>query len=365
MATVRITSTRDVKAACRYASGGDMHIKHDGIDKRVLEQNGYKIDSNDAGYQMHKLQKLYGKDKGYVQAYRITQSFALDELDPQNTEDRKKANELGMKLGRKAFPDSQIATYTHADGETGHLHNHIIVNAVKFDGKSVRGFNRSFKPLAKLHDEMLAEEGFYQSLDKSNIDKAFNKEVRKTNGEYQADIRNEYVWKDDLRSRIENSMLDENTIDMQSFEENLKNKQGVTIERRKRREKEIFVYHFTDKKGKKQKSKAGSLGQDYKEENIDVDIRTKLEFEEQQRQQRIREQQAVQQLQSKYDEYEEEYNREEQQSNITKSADRNNDKDRQTTRQKQSERTKVSQPSQRTHARTNKRAKSDDFEIEF
>ena len=73
----------------------------------------------------------------------------------------------------------------------------------------------------------------------------------------------EDVWKDDLRERIETSVLDERTVDLETFSEVLEEK-GVTVTKGKR----DFEYAFTDAKEKERKSTARKLGEDFKEGNI-------------------------------------------------------------------------------------------------
>lgn len=174
MATVRITSTYDVRGAINYASNGKAHQKHDNVQERVLAKGGNNLSNvDDAIYQMRLVQKAYGKDNGFVQAYRITQSFAEDELSKDNSDDIQKANEMGVEFAKKAYPDNQVAVYTQADGKSGHLHNHIIVNAVCLDGRSLRGTERHFKTIAKANDEVLKENGVMQTLSKENYESAY------------------------------------------------------------------------------------------------------------------------------------------------------------------------------------------------
>ncbi|WP_046467928.1 relaxase/mobilization nuclease domain-containing protein, partial [Staphylococcus cohnii] len=224
-----ITSTYDVRAAINYASGGKAHQEHDNVQERVLAKGGNNLSNvDDAIYQMRLVQKAYGKENGYVQAYRITQSFAEDELSKDNPDDIQKANEMGVKFAKKAYPNNQVAVYTQADGKSGHLHNHIIVNAVCLDGRSLRSTERHFKTIAKANDEVLKENGVMQTLSKENYESAYSKDVLVTNGEYQSKLQGKYVWKDDLRERIESSVLDERTVNLETFSEVLEEK-GVTV----------------------------------------------------------------------------------------------------------------------------------------
>ena len=64
------------------------------------------------------------------QFYHFVQSFpAQDDLAPQEVT----AN--GLEFAAKEFPGFEVVIVTHLD--TGHLHNHLVVNSVScVDGKS-------------------------------------------------------------------------------------------------------------------------------------------------------------------------------------------------------------------------------------
>ena len=65
------------------------------------------------------------------QFYHFVQSFAEgDRLSPQL------ANAIGVELAEQEFPDFEVLVATHID--TGHLHNHLIVNSVScVDGRKL------------------------------------------------------------------------------------------------------------------------------------------------------------------------------------------------------------------------------------
>ena len=66
--------------------------------------------------------KRFHKTEGR-QFYHFVQSFAEgDRLSPQM------ANAIGVELAEQEFPDFEVLVATHID--TGHLHNHLIVNSV-------------------------------------------------------------------------------------------------------------------------------------------------------------------------------------------------------------------------------------------
>ena len=60
---------------------------------------------------------------GGTQFYHFVQSFsAEDNITPQEV------NAIGLEFARKQFPDFEVVIATHVD--TGHLHNHMVVNSV-------------------------------------------------------------------------------------------------------------------------------------------------------------------------------------------------------------------------------------------
>ena len=61
------------------------------------------------------------------QYYHFVQSFAeTDDLTPQE------AHAIALELARREFPDFEVLVATHID--TDHLHSHLIVNSVSFQG---------------------------------------------------------------------------------------------------------------------------------------------------------------------------------------------------------------------------------------
>lgn len=91
------------------------------------------IDPFIAKEQFEVIRQLHNQTKEVNQVLRITQSFALDELNPKVKEEWEKANELGVELAEKLYPQHQSAVYTHLDGKNHILHNHIIVNKVNLE----------------------------------------------------------------------------------------------------------------------------------------------------------------------------------------------------------------------------------------
>ena len=97
------------------------------------------------------------------QAERIKQNFSRDELDPLNPDDWQKANDLGVELMERAYPDYQAAVYTHLDSQQHQLHNHIIMSKInsvtgkKFHDTHIGDSAAHFKDI---NDEISREQGW-------------------------------------------------------------------------------------------------------------------------------------------------------------------------------------------------------------
>ncbi|WP_412927269.1 relaxase/mobilization nuclease domain-containing protein [Lactiplantibacillus plantarum] len=155
------------------------------------------------------------QNTGSTEAMRVIQSFSHADLDPTNPADWQRCNDLGNELAQKMAPDHQVAVYTHLDG-TGHkLHNHIIVNMPNLKTGKKYHHQNDFKRLSKLNDEVALAHGL------SIIDREQAPAKRRTMAECQLKAKNEYVWKDDLRGRIDKIMGDATMSSYKDFSERL------------------------------------------------------------------------------------------------------------------------------------------------
>ncbi|MDP3952992.1 relaxase/mobilization nuclease domain-containing protein [Microbacterium sp.] len=118
--------------------------------------------------QMRDIRKKWGKDKqgAFVQGYHVIQSFAKDELDPDDPEAWMTAQKLGAALAEDRFPGRQVLVVTQRDGRTGCVHNHLVANSI--ETKTGRSLNSSIVTHARLveaHERVLEEQGFDQRAD--------------------------------------------------------------------------------------------------------------------------------------------------------------------------------------------------------
>lgn len=121
--------------------------------------------------------KRFHKTEGR-QFYHFVQSFAEgDRLSPQL------ANAIGVELAEKEFPDFEVLVATHID--TGHLHNHLIVNSVScVDGKKLHQNTADLQHHRDINDKICLAHGL-SVLPKSQ---KRSRKKRMAPGEYQAGL---------------------------------------------------------------------------------------------------------------------------------------------------------------------------------
>lgn len=213
--------------------------------KRVLFKQGHMVNANDALNQMTLTQRVHNKDEGYVKGHHLIQSFSVDELDPSDEKSQMKANMMGYDLAKELYPNAQWVVYTHADGDGGQLHNHIVVNAVQPDGRSLRGDSRRWGYIAKKNDEIIARRGL-TPLPESNYTEARDNRLdgskRAKNGEYWMNKRSDkpYSWKDDLKTRVNDAYSDESVHSYEEFIEALNEREVYVKEGKRGLEYEMY-----------------------------------------------------------------------------------------------------------------------------
>lgn len=198
MAYTRVTRTANGHGALMYAYGKGKG--HNGSDVRNdLIANVNILPGVPAEIQM---QKYWNRARANhkTQVIRVVQSFSVRELNPDEPADILTANIIGQEFVQKYYPDRQAVVFTQTDGKSGLIHNHVIISDT--DMTSSRGCDKQqyYQPtLAKWTDEIA---GQYFELDFGDTtvpDKTTQTERAKR-------ALGEYVWKDDLKSRISEAM---------------------------------------------------------------------------------------------------------------------------------------------------------------
>ena len=273
MATIaKISNGASAASALNYALGQDrpMHEKteqwlQDHQLERPVELTNCRavavggtngIDPFIAKEQFDVVRQLHNQTKESNQVLRITQSFALNELNPKIQNDWQKANDLGVELAEKLYPNHQSAVYTHLDGKNHVLHNHIIVNKVNLEtGKKLREKKgESVQRARELNDQIAFRENWYILEPPKE---------RQTDTEKELLAKNEYSYMDDLRRRINQSLQDVSVSSYEAFKERLST-YGVILSERG----QTFSYAFLDANNKKRRARETRLGSDFGRETI-------------------------------------------------------------------------------------------------
>lgn len=198
MAYTRVTRTANGHGALMYAYGKGKG--HNGSDVRNdLIANVNILPGVPAEIQM---QKYWNRARANhkTQVIRVVQSFSVRELNPDEPADILTANMIGQEFVQRYYPDRQAVVFTQTDGKSGLIHNHVIISDT--DMTSSRGCDKQqyYQPtLAKWTNEIA---GQYFELDFGDTtvpDKTTQTERAKR-------ALGEYVWKDDLKSRITEAM---------------------------------------------------------------------------------------------------------------------------------------------------------------
>ena len=288
MATIaKITNGASAASALNYALGKDKELHND--TKQWLEDNRLErppeltncravavggtngIDISIANEQFKIVQQAFNQTARRNQVLRITQSSALNELDPTNTRDWQRANDLGCELAEKLYPDYQTAVYTHLDGQNHILHNHIIINKVNLQtGKKLDERKGSAVERARNANDEISKEQGWKVIEP----------VREHQSRTEQDLtkKGQYSYMADLRGRIDTTMQDTSICDFKTFSDVL-GQSGVIVRERG----QSFSYAFLDANNKQRRARGKRLGTDYDKEAIDNELarRTRERTEQQ------------------------------------------------------------------------------------
>ena len=265
MAYTRVTRTANGHGALMYAYGKGKG--HNGSDVRNdLIANVNILPGVPAEIQM---QKYWNRARANhkTQVIRVVQSFSVRELNPDEPADILTANIIGQEFVQKYYSDRQAVVFTQTDGKSGLIHNHVIISDT--DMTSSRGCDKQqyYQPtLAKWTDEIA---GQYFELDFGDTtvpDKTTQTERAKR-------ALGEYVWKDDLKSRITEALNES-----ESEEDWIKNlpAHGVNIEVHDSKKRgKYYTYELMDTDGfgdkkipQNLKSRSYKLGTLYDAEHV-------------------------------------------------------------------------------------------------
>ena len=271
MATIKISRAKSCSAAIDYARGRNQLRDPDRewliqngvpfdtvntLNDRAVAVSGQLVDPDYAKSQMKQTRELF-QNAGSSEAMRVIQSFSHEDLDPLNPADWQRCNDLGNELAQRIAPNHQVAVYTHIDGQGHMLHNHIIINMPNLETGKKYNHNNDWQRVCNIANQISREHGL------TVIDHEKSPTERRTMAERQLTAKHKYVWKDDLRARIDKVMLDSSTSSYKDFSARLAHS-GVIIHDRGKN----FSYEFLDADKKHRRARGKTLGADYEKETI-------------------------------------------------------------------------------------------------
>lgn len=189
-------------------------LPHLGSPKNLIEyildekNNGEKVgaisslncNAETAIYEFKDIQNKF-KMKGIRSAYHIIQSFS-----PKDKLTEEQANEIGLRLCKKLYPNFQCVVSTHID--KGHIHNHICVNAINLDGKKLEDRLANEKEglygLSDTSDKIAAEYGCFI------MPKKIYQKSRDRDYYYQYKRQ---TWKEQIKENIEKNISKYNSLE--------------------------------------------------------------------------------------------------------------------------------------------------------
>ncbi|PKE69026.1 hypothetical protein CW662_11440, partial [Macrococcoides caseolyticum] len=224
MAQTKVASSRSATASIKYGRDGK---DKDTQEKKCIAMSGINCDPSNAEYEFRVVRKAFNKAKVEgkdIQAHLIEQSFKGRDIDP--FEVNQMGYELAERLNKELGGGFQAVVYTH--GNTNNYHNHIVFNAVNLeDGHKYHCYQEK-KIVERINDAIVREHGY------PVIEKNKERGTSVTIKEQKLKDKGEYIWKDDLRARIDQAFektKDSLHFDLERFKAHLTDL-GVNIRER-------------------------------------------------------------------------------------------------------------------------------------
>ena len=285
MATIKISRAQSGTAALNYALGQGKLKQQDrdwllengvepslisGLTARAVACGGENIDLAHVKEQMQTTRTLFGQ-RGKTEVMRVIQSFGPQDFVATNPADWQRVNDLGVELGRRIAPNHEVAVYTHLDGDGHKLHNHIIINMPNLKTGKKYHHTNDWQRVTRFNDQLCQEH------DLTVIQRPEQQE-RHTLAERKISAKGAYVWKDDLRERIDQAMQDPRTSDFKSLSAVLSDK-GVNIRIRG----QSVSYAFLGAENKRRQARGTKLGSSYEKGAIFDELANRSQILEAQR----------------------------------------------------------------------------------
>ncbi|MCW3764732.1 relaxase/mobilization nuclease domain-containing protein [Weissella confusa] len=140
-----------------------------------------------------------------VELYSIVQSFDLEELDPESQSDVDKAHKIGVLTAKevlKKVGDREFCVFTQADGESHHLHNHIVIMNCDKELNTIKHGLSWKRTLAPINDRITGEQ--LQNAKQKDVQKRLKKSYdevtalspsqRKSKRQKENEKKKEYIY---------------------------------------------------------------------------------------------------------------------------------------------------------------------------
>ena len=156
--------------------------------------SGWNCTAQSICSEMQLTKERFHKTEGR-QYYHFVQSFgSQDNLSPQEV------HAMGLELAQREFPNFEVLVATHVD--TGHLHNHLVVNSVSFQsGKKLHQSPSDLQAHRTANDEICVAHG----LEILPPPQKQVKQKRMGTREYRSAVKGE-SWKFRLMNTIDQCM---------------------------------------------------------------------------------------------------------------------------------------------------------------
>lgn len=219
-------------------SGTNISMLHDPSGHISNTQNGAFLEQ-----QFHQSLKRAYNPKRQYQAQSIIISFSQQEFDTTDLHSQSiQALQLVQGFINKNFSDTQSVSCVQCDGNGQHLHVHILVNAVKTNGKTVATSRFSVNKLRHILDNYL-EHNFEKITGTPWPGPLQGKDRRKD----ILDLPSKANWQVELKQLI--STAKQSTTNIHDFKDFLL-ANGVTISERGKNKSWTYHMSVTDSNGK-------------------------------------------------------------------------------------------------------------------
>ena len=182
----------------------DYAMNRDKTEKQFFV-TGINCDARIASDEMNLVKLQYNKTDG-IQGFHAYQSF--EETKEETNLTPEIAHEIGVKLANQLWGDRfQVVVTTHLN--TGHLHNHFVINSVSFkDGKRFYDNKSSYGYMRHESDELCKEYGLKTIEEKptkkginydnfyKNYERIYNTEASRAKRDLDFAIRQAFSYKE-------------------------------------------------------------------------------------------------------------------------------------------------------------------------